>query len=71
MLGSPRIKEAQTEERERLSARTNTFTGALCHTNDDHYSLGLKGRAVDRVTPFTKTCPPHVMKPGCLHPPTT
>lgn len=41
--------------------------GALNHTNDDHYSLELKGAVeVDSVIPFTRICPLRVVKPGAL-----
>lgn len=47
----------------------HTYSGALSHTNDDHYSLELKGAGeVDCVIPFTKICPPHVAKPEHLKP---
>lgn len=41
--------------------------GALNHTNDDHYSLELKGAVeVVSVIPFTRICPPRMAKPRAL-----
>lgn len=43
-------------------ARAHTYTGALSHTNDDHYSLELKGAGeLDSMRPFTTICTPHVV----------
>ena len=60
------LKHTHTHTHTR-STCAHTCTGALSHTNDDHYSLELKGRGeLDSVIPFTKICLPHVVIPEHL-----
>lgn len=66
-LVAPCVMETQQMKNEKghfytqKHKRTHMHRG-LCHTNDHHYSLQLKGRGeLDSVVPFTKICPSHVV----------